>query len=160
MWPIYHAPCSYIASTDCHHSLLTVRETLEYAAQLRLRLSDVQAVQAVVNRTLLLLDLDKMADCTVGCDEHPGISKGHMRRLTIGCGLVQEASLLLLDQPTCALDAYLSKSVVDLLRTLADTGRTVLCTIHAPSQENFFKFDKVYTWLHLMTCNSNMMEMP
>jgi ABC-type multidrug transport system ATPase subunit len=134
---------SYISSTDCHYSLLTVRETLEYAAMLRLRCSDVQSVHQVVERTLLLLDLEKIADCNVGCDEHRSISKGQVRRLTIGCGLVHNASLLLLDQPTCTLDAYLSTSVLDLLRTLADTNRTVLCTIHAPSQSDFYKFDKV-----------------
>ena len=134
---------SYIASTDCHYSLLTVRETLEYAAMLRLRNSDKKSVQIVVERTLLLLDLEKIAGCYVGCDEHRSISKGQVRRLTIGCGLVHNASLLLLDQPTCTLDSYLSTSVLDLLRTLADTNRTVLCTIHAPSQADFRKFDKV-----------------
>lgn len=98
---------------------------------------------SIVERTLLLLDLEGIAECKVGCDDHPSISRGQIRRLTIGCGIVHNASLLLLDQPTCALDAYLSTAIVDMLRTLADTGRTVLCTLHAPSHSDFNKFDKV-----------------
>ena len=110
---------------------------------LRLRNSDVASVTSVVERTLLLLDLDGIADCKVGCDEYPTISRGQIRRLTIGCGIMHNASLLLLDQPTCTLDAYLSTAILNMLRTLADTKRTILCTLHAPSQSDFMIFDKV-----------------
>lgn len=126
-----------------------MRETLEFAALLRARRAQVEAVRTAVERTLLLLDLEDVAGCAVGSDEVPGISRGQVRRLTIGCGVVHHAPLLLLDQPTCALDAYLSAAVLDMLRTLADTGRTVLCSLHAPSQADFVKFDKV---CQVMTC--------
>lgn len=135
--------CSYIAASDCHYSLLTVRETLEFAAMLRLRNSDMDSVVSVVDRTLVLLDLDGIAGCKVGCDDHPSISRGQMRRLTIGCGILHNASLLLVDQPTCTLDSYLSTAILNMLRTLANTKRTILCTLHAPSQSDFMIFDKV-----------------
>ena len=96
-----------------------------------------------VDKTLRLLDLDKNSNCLIGADENLNITKGQLRRLTIGCGIVHNASLLLLDQPLCALDASACSTVIAMLRTLANTKRTILCSVHGLSQADFREFDKV-----------------
>jgi ABC-type multidrug transport system ATPase subunit len=49
--------------------------------------------------------------------------------------------LIFLDEPTSGLDSYLAATVVEGMKTLAASGRTVLCTIHQPSTEVFNRFD-------------------
>jgi ABC-type multidrug transport system ATPase subunit len=50
---------------------------------------------------------------------------------------------VLLFQPTSGLDSFLAESVMDLLLSLAQAGRTVVTTIHQPSSDVFGKFDSL-----------------
>lgn len=72
-----------------------------------------------------------------------GISGGQARRVTVGLELITEPSVLFLDEPTTGLDAYSSLTLVKTLRKLADSGRTLLCTIHQPRPDIFRLFDKL-----------------
>ncbi|KAF9777952.1 hypothetical protein BJ322DRAFT_1025521 [Thelephora terrestris] len=51
--------------------------------------------------------------------------------------------LLLLDKPTSGLDSQSAWAIVSFLRTLADNGQAILCTIHQPSAELFQVFDRL-----------------
>ncbi|KAE9061940.1 hypothetical protein PF010_g29617 [Phytophthora fragariae] len=53
-----------------------------------------------------------------------------MKRLTIGVELAAQPSVLFLDEPTSGLDARSAKLIMDGVRKVADTGRTIVCTIH------------------------------
>ncbi|KAJ0410494.1 hypothetical protein ATCC90586_000664 [Pythium insidiosum] len=66
-----------------------------------------------------------------------------MKRLTIGVELAAQPSVLFLDEPTSGLDARSAKMIMDGVRKVADTGRTVVCTIHQPSSEVFMVFDSL-----------------
>lgn len=44
-------------------------------------------------------------------------------------------------QPTSGLDSYQAQQVVNTLRKLADSGKTVIAVIHQPSQKVFSTFD-------------------
>ncbi len=55
--------------------------------------------------------------------------------------LVTNPSVLFLDEPTSGLDSFTAYSVMRLLKTLAETGRTVICTLHQPSSEVYHLFD-------------------
>ncbi|GMF60948.1 unnamed protein product [Phytophthora fragariaefolia] len=66
-----------------------------------------------------------------------------MKRLTIGVELAAQPSVLFLDEPTSGLDAHSAKVIMDGVRKVADSGRTVVCTIHQPSSDVFFLFDSL-----------------
>jgi len=70
-----------------------------------------------------------------------GVSGGERKRCAIGMELVTNPSILFLDEPTTGLDTYTAFSVIDTLRQLAMTGRTVVATIHQPSSDIFHLFD-------------------
>ncbi len=59
----------------------------------------------------------------------------------LGVELLARPAMLFLDEPTTGLDAYSSLLLVRKLRSLADSGRTVLCTIHQPRPDIFSLFD-------------------
>ncbi|OWY94423.1 ABC transporter, partial [Phytophthora megakarya] len=71
-----------------------------------------------------------------------------MKRLTIGVELVANPRVLFLDEPTSGLDARSAKIIMDGVRKVADTGRTIVCTIHQPSTEVFMLFDKLLLLKH------------
>ncbi|CAG2170870.1 unnamed protein product [Oppiella nova] len=47
------------------------------------------------------------------------------------------------DEPTTGLDSFMAKSIVQVLKTMASEGRTVICTIHQPSSPVFELFDSL-----------------
>lgn len=57
--------------------------------------------------------------------------------------MLTNPSLLFCDEPTSGLDSYLAESVVKILKKMAQSGRTIICTIHQPSSEVFILFDKI-----------------
>ena len=52
-------------------------------------------------------------------------------------------SIICLDEPTSGLDSTAANALVQTLRGLADSGKTVIAVIHQPNQHVFSKFDDV-----------------
>ncbi|KAI8599654.1 P-loop containing nucleoside triphosphate hydrolase protein [Dissophora ornata] len=125
-------------------SHLTVRETLQYAAELRMDSSIPKADKYTkVEDIIDLLGLRECADVIVGNPAVKGISGGQRRRVSIGIQLVTEPACLFLDEPTSGLDALTAKAVVLTLKQIAASGRTVVCTIHQPRADIWHVFDNV-----------------
>lgn len=91
---------AYVMQDDAHCSLFTVKETLEFAAMLRQRVSDRTAVQGIVEETLQVMGLNHIADHFVGVIGDSMISRGQLRRLTVGVEIVNSPSMIFLDEPT------------------------------------------------------------
>jgi ATP-binding cassette, subfamily G (WHITE), member 1 len=72
------------------------------------------------------------------------LSGGQQKRLSIALELVDDPEILFLDEPTTGLDSSSSNQCVELLKKLADKGKTVICTIHAPSAGMLKMFDHLY----------------
>jgi len=66
-----------------------------------------------------------------------------MKRLAFASEVLTNPALLFCDEPTSGLDSVMAASVVEVMRTLASQGRTIVCTIHQPSSQIFHLFDKV-----------------
>ncbi|KAK5799460.1 P-loop containing nucleoside triphosphate hydrolase protein [Linnemannia elongata] len=136
---------SYVRQDD-HFLLshLTVRETLQFAAELRMESSVSKADKyAKVEDIIDLIGLRECADVIVGNSAVKGCSGGQRRRVSIGIQLVTEPACLILDEPTSGLDALTAKAVVLTLKRIAASGRTVVCTIHQPRADIWQMFDNV-----------------
>ena len=60
----------------------------------------------------------------------PELSGGERQRVNIAMLLAQETPVLLLDEPTAALDAAHQFAVMDILRRARDRGRCVIAVLH------------------------------
>ncbi|KAG7379870.1 hypothetical protein PHYBOEH_011745 [Phytophthora boehmeriae] len=129
----------YCEQMDIHWESSTIREALTFSAFLRqdAGVPDSEKYDSV-NECLELIGLTPIADNIVR-----GSSVEQMKRLTIGVELAAQPSVLFLDEPTSGLDARSAKLIMDGVRKVANTGRTIICTIHQPSSEVFQVFDSI-----------------
>lgn len=72
-----------------------------------------------------------------------GLSGGERKRLAIAAGIVGFPSLLHLDEPTSGLDAYAALSVMQYMRVMADSGLSVIASVHQPRSAIWSLFNKV-----------------
>jgi ABC-type multidrug transport system ATPase subunit/ABC-type multidrug transport system permease subunit len=129
----------YCEQMDIHSEASTFREAITFSSFLR-QGEDVPNSEKYdwVEECLDLLDLRPIADKIIR-----GSSVEQMKRLTIGVELAARPSVLFLDEPTSGLDARSAKMVMDSVRKVANTGVTVVCTIHQPSEEVFHVFNSL-----------------
>jgi len=59
-----------------------------------------------------------------------GVSGGEKKRCSMGVELITDPNLVFLDEPTTGLDSFTATCVIETLRNLANTGRTIITTIH------------------------------
>jgi ABC-type multidrug transport system ATPase subunit len=134
---------AYVIQQDILLPTLTVRETLTYAADLRLSSVSKKERRDLVEEVIMELSLKEAADTRIGDSQHRGCSGGEKRRTSIGVQLLSNPSLLWLDEPTTGLDSTSAYQVVKTLQTLARKGRTIIVTIHQPRGEIYSLFDNV-----------------
>ncbi|KAJ3140054.1 ATP-binding cassette sub- G member 2 [Irineochytrium annulatum] len=137
---------AFVEQEDALYSQITVRETLRYAAQLRLPSSDFTAAEKRERADAVLksLRLTKAADTPIGDADTRGVSGGEKKRAAIGQELVGNPDILFLDEPTSGLDSNSALAVIENVKSEAATsGRIVVSTIHQPSWELLTKFDKL-----------------
>ncbi|MFC9602038.1 thiol reductant ABC exporter subunit CydD [Streptomyces niveus] len=75
--------------------------------------------------------LPQGADTPLG-EDGAGLSSGQRQRLALARAFLADRPLLLLDEPTAALDGETEAGIVETVRRLA-VGRTVLLVIHRPA---------------------------
>ncbi|AGO10578.1 AaceriABR125Cp [[Ashbya] aceris (nom. inval.)] len=134
----------YVQQQDVHVKEMTVRESLQFSARLR-RPESVPDAEKLnyVEKIIDILGMSDFADALVG-DAGYGLNVEQRKKLSIGVELVAKPSLLLfLDEPTSGLDSQSSWAIVQLLKRLAQSGQSILCTIHQPSATLFEQFDRL-----------------
>jgi ABC-type multidrug transport system ATPase subunit len=99
--------------------------------------------QEFVEEVLKTIELVEARNTLVGLPGANGLSTEQRKQLTIAVELVSNPCIIFLDEPTSGLDATAAAVVMCAVKNVADTGRTVSCTIHQPSIEVFEAFDEV-----------------
>ncbi|MDT0453454.1 FHA domain-containing protein [Streptomyces sp. DSM 40473] len=119
-----------VPQDDILHKELTVRKALRYAAKLRFP-GDTAASEreARIEEVLRELKLDIHKDKKV-----TALSGGQRKRVSVALELLTKPSLIFLDEPTSGLDPGMDRDVMQLLRGLADDGRTVLVVTHSVAE--------------------------
>ncbi|KAJ9201894.1 hypothetical protein DTO164E3_3332 [Paecilomyces variotii] len=141
---INHISSAYVMQQDILIPTLTVRETLRYSADLRLPPPATQDERhSIVEQVILELGLKECADTRIGNNMHKGCSGGEKRRTSIGVQMLANPSVLFCDEPTTGLDATSAFQIIRTLKRLAQAGRTVIVSIHAPRSEIWDLFDNV-----------------
>ena len=142
---VIRSTCSYVCQDDdALLPYLTVRENLHFAAGLRLpsHLSKDEK-QHRAESVLLKMGLRDCADNLIGSDVVKGISGGEKRRVTIAIQILTDPRILFLDEPTSGLDAFTASSIIEVLRGLAEEGRTLVLTVHQSRSDLFQYFQNV-----------------
>ncbi|MGW1074222.1 FHA domain-containing protein [Streptomyces sp. NPDC002537] len=119
-----------VPQDDILHKELTVQKALRYAAKLRFP-GDTAASEreARIGEVLTELKLDIHKDKKV-----TSLSGGQRKRVSVALELLTKPSLIFLDEPTSGLDPGMDRDVMQLLRGLADDGRTVLVVTHSVAE--------------------------
>ncbi|MFF0290695.1 FHA domain-containing protein [Streptomyces sp. NPDC005262] len=116
-----------VPQDDILHSQLTVHRALGYAAELRFpHDTDPSERRARVTEVIRELALEKRTEQPIH-----SLSGGQRKRVSVALELLTKPSLLFLDEPTSGLDPGMDRSVMHMLRGLADDGRTVIVVTHS-----------------------------
>ncbi|MFG2619941.1 FHA domain-containing protein [Streptomyces sp. NPDC048507] len=119
-----------VPQDDILHKELRVRTALKYAAKLRFPGDTAEAERAArVDEVLRELKLDIHKDKKI-----TALSGGQRKRVSVALELLTKPSLIFLDEPTSGLDPGMDRDVMQLLRGLADDGRTVLVVTHSVAE--------------------------
>ncbi|WP_266964568.1 FHA domain-containing protein [Streptomyces sp. NBC_00233] len=119
-----------VPQDDILHKELTVQKALRYAAKLRFPGDTAESErEARIGEVLreLKLDIHKEKKVT-------SLSGGQRKRVSVALELLTKPSLIFLDEPTSGLDPGMDRDVMQLLRGLADDGRTVLVVTHSVAE--------------------------
>jgi sodium transport system ATP-binding protein len=109
---------------------LTTREVLRYFGRLY-GMSDA----SIAARAARLIDELEMADFA---DRPCGtLSSGQKQRANIARAFLHEPDLLILDEPTVALDVISGQFIVESIRRERDAGRAVLFSTHIMSEAEY-----------------------
>ncbi|MFI9271965.1 FHA domain-containing protein [Kitasatospora sp. NPDC052896] len=119
-----------VPQSEILHKELTVRTGLKYAARLRFPGDTEPAERARrIDEVLYELRLDKRADNRI-----TALSGGQQKRVSVALELLTKPSLIFLDEPTSGLDPGMDREVMQMLRGLADDGRTILVVTHSVAE--------------------------
>ncbi|XP_050541245.1 ATP-binding cassette sub-family G member 4-like isoform X3 [Daktulosphaira vitifoliae] len=130
----------YIMQDDQLHDQLTVHETMEFAIKLKsstllMNTSKTQMMDSILNLLNLRNSFNTLAK---------NLSGGQRKKLSIALELVHNPNFMFFDEPTSGLDSASTKQVIQILKDLANSGRTVISTIHQVSSKELKMFDVLY----------------
>lgn len=129
---------AYVMQHDAMINQLSVMETLRIACMLRLNMPSSDVILEKSNAMIELLGLEEYQNTLVG-----GLSAGQRRLVSVASEIVHGPSIIYLDEPTSGLDSAMALQFLDAVTRLRALGSTIVCTIHQPTEQIFFKFSKL-----------------
>lgn len=116
-----------VPQRDVLHESLSVGQALWYTAKLRLPPDTAEyEIQSGLKELLATVGLEHRRATTI---RH--LSGGQIKRASLANEILCKPSLLFLDEVTSGLDEQTDREMMDLFRSLADAGKTVLCITHS-----------------------------
>ncbi len=110
---------------------LISRHTAIENVQMPLQYSDVLNKKERRDKALECLEL---VDLTNRAKHHPNeLSGGQQQRVAIARSLINNPDIILADEPTGNLDSKTSKDIIDLLKKLHESGKTIIIITHDES---------------------------
>ena len=131
---IFRDHCAYMPQQDGSlFTFISAEAHIYYAVALfRGGLSKHQCIE-LVDDILMQTGLYSCKTTRAGDLEHPGLSGGQRRRLSLALALASEPSVLIADEPTTGLDDAAATAIMKLMQYLAASCKlAILTTIHQP----------------------------
>ena len=138
----YQTYCRFVTQQNILLPTLTPRESLLFAARLKTK-GSINELNERVEILIQKLNIQKSADNIIGSNFIKGLSGGEKKRVCIGMEMIANPLILILDDPTSGLDSYTAKIIINVLKEEANSGKTVIMTIHQPGKEIYEKFDRL-----------------
>ncbi|EFN82123.1 ATP-binding cassette sub-family G member 1, partial [Harpegnathos saltator] len=130
----------YIQQTDNLHGFFSIYEIMMIASYLKINQQlPLKSRQMLIDEILATLKLSLNKQTRVD-----RLSGGQKKKLSIALELIGNPPLMFLDEPTTGLDSTASVQCITMLKNLAQSGRTIICTIHQPSAAIYQIFDHIY----------------
>lgn len=115
-----------VLQRDILHDSLTVERALSYTAALRLP-ADLTPSE---KRERVASVIDELEIGSFSGSLIRTLSGGQTKRVSLGNELLSQPTLIFVDEATSGLDENSDRDIMQLLRSLADAGRTVVCITH------------------------------
>jgi ABC-type multidrug transport system ATPase subunit len=116
-----------VPQKDVLHEPLPLGKALWYTAKLRLpRDTSRTEIESALHEMLETVGLTR---CRATAIRH--LSGGQVKRASLANEILCKPSLLFLDEVTSGLDEQTDREVMNLFRSLADAGKTVVCITHS-----------------------------
>jgi ABC-2 type transport system ATP-binding protein len=116
----------YVPDRPYLYEKLTGRELLHFVTDLYRK--DWNQCEPRAVELLRMFDLGDWIDARI-----ENLSHGMKQKLVLVSALVHDPAVLVIDEPMVGLDALAQRQVRELLRSLADGGKTVFLTTHTRS---------------------------
>ena len=145
------APDKGTITIDEHHPILTAADTLagirsmvvqNQSFVLGFTVRQVIEMAGASAEVMKSLELTEIADRLVTT-----LSGGEAQRVAIAQAIAQDAPVLLLDEPLAAQDVHSRGRIIELLKDLAEKGKTIVVVAHSNETELSWA-DKVIKQFH------------
>lgn len=120
----------YVPQSDIVYDNLTLYDMLRYTAKLRLPRDISEHERAVaIERAVSLVELSEFKNHFI-----KKMSGGQRKRASIAVELLSDPNLLFLDEPASGLDPGTERSLMNSLRRMANSGKTIMLVTHSTLQ--------------------------
>ena len=145
------APDKGTITIDEHHPILTAADTLAGIRSMVIQNQNFVlgfTVRQVIEMAGASADVMKALELTDIADRLvTRLSGGEAQRVAIAQAIAQDAPVLLLDEPLAAQDIHSRKRIIELLKDLAEQGKTIVVVAHSNETELSWA-DKVIKQFH------------
>lgn len=120
----------YVPQSDIVYDNLTLHDMLLYTAKLRLPDDTTPSErEEAIKRAIDLVELPEKRDSFI-----KSFSGGQRKRASIAVELLSDPNLLFLDEPASGLDPGTERNLMQSLRNMANSGKTVVLVTHSTLQ--------------------------